>query len=146
MTEEIKGPPCFIVVRRRLFRLSLFDRLTTGGYVRTFSCPIAVGAVGFETPGGPFYVMAKAANPDWRMPDSSWVPKEKRGTVVPGGDPDNPIKAAFIKLSDDGIGIHGTDNLLSLRSKASHGCVRVRPRDARLLFREVPVGTPVYIQ
>jgi lipoprotein-anchoring transpeptidase ErfK/SrfK len=145
VSEEIDGPECFVVVRRKLFRLTLFER-SGARYRETHRCPIAVGAVGFETPGGPFWVIAKAANPDWRMPDSSWVPEEKRGTIVPGGSPENPIKAAFLSLTPDGVGIHGTDNLLSLRSKASHGCVRVRPRDARLLFNEVPVGTPVYIQ
>jgi lipoprotein-anchoring transpeptidase ErfK/SrfK len=45
----------------------------------------------------------------------------------------------------DGYGIHGTDDPGSIGSATSHGCVRVRNEDAELLFRLVPVGTPVYI-
>jgi lipoprotein-anchoring transpeptidase ErfK/SrfK len=45
----------------------------------------------------------------------------------------------------DGYGIHGTDEPNSIGRDASHGCVRVRNEDAELLFRIVPVGTPVYI-
>jgi len=90
--------------------------------------------------------MAKARNPDWTMPNSSWVPEALRGTTIPGGAPENPIKGAFLKLTDDGVGIHGTDNLLSLGSRASHGCVRIRPRAAVKLYETVAAGTPVYIQ
>ena len=45
----------------------------------------------------------------------------------------------------DGYGIHGTDEPQSIGRAASHGCVRVRNEDAELLFRIVPVGTPVFI-
>jgi hypothetical protein len=45
----------------------------------------------------------------------------------------------------DGYGIHGTDEPQSIGRAASHGCVRVRNEDAELLFRLVPIGTPVYI-
>ncbi len=45
----------------------------------------------------------------------------------------------------DGYGIHGTDVPTSIGRAASHGCVRVRNEDAELLFRIVPLGTPVYI-
>ena len=45
----------------------------------------------------------------------------------------------------DGYGIHGTNEPLSIGRSASHGCVRVRNEDAELLYRLVPVGTPVFI-
>jgi hypothetical protein len=45
----------------------------------------------------------------------------------------------------DGYGIHGTDEPTSIGRAASHGCVRVRNEDAELLFRIVPIGTPVFI-
>jgi hypothetical protein len=45
----------------------------------------------------------------------------------------------------DGYGIHGTNEPASIGQAASHGCVRVKNEDAELLFRIVPVGTPVFI-
>ena len=110
--------------------------------------PVAIGAQGYETPLGPHYVTGKARNPDWRMPNSDWVPVEKRGKVIPGGHPDNPLKAAFISLGgniEDGVGFHGTANLESIGTMASHGCIRMRPEDVTFLYSRVPVGTLVWI-
>lgn len=45
----------------------------------------------------------------------------------------------------DGYGIHGTDVPSSIGRAASHGCVRVRNEDIEVLWRIVPVGTPVYV-
>ena len=45
----------------------------------------------------------------------------------------------------DGYGLHGTDVPSSIGRAASHGCVRLRNEDAELLYRVVPLGTPVYI-
>ena|SRR5687767_8330623 len=48
-------------------------------------------------------------------------------------------------LLGDGYGIHGTNNPASIGQSVSHGCIRVRNEDIELLYRMVPVGTPVYI-
>ena len=45
----------------------------------------------------------------------------------------------------DGILIHGTDNPSSIGKKASHGCIRVAARPLETLWKEVAVGTPVFI-
>jgi lipoprotein-anchoring transpeptidase ErfK/SrfK len=45
-----------------------------------------------------------------------------------------------------GEGIHGTAELDSLGSAASHGCIRMAARDVKQLYRPVKVGTPVFIQ
>jgi lipoprotein-anchoring transpeptidase ErfK/SrfK len=42
-------------------------------------------------------------------------------------------------------GIHGTDELSSLGSAASHGCIRMAIPDAIELYDQTPVGTSVYI-
>jgi lipoprotein-anchoring transpeptidase ErfK/SrfK len=148
-TTELEAVPrAFVVVNRKRFRLTVYRRVTelSRKYEKAWSCPVAIGAIGYATPTGPFFVLAKARNPDWTMPNSDWVAEDLRGTTIPGGAPENPIKAAFLKLTMDGVGIHGTDNLLSLGTKASHGCVRVRPAAARHLYHIVPVGAPVYIK
>jgi lipoprotein-anchoring transpeptidase ErfK/SrfK len=45
----------------------------------------------------------------------------------------------------DGAGIHGTDEVGSLGSRASHGCVRMAIPDVIELYPQVPVHTPIYI-
>ncbi len=45
----------------------------------------------------------------------------------------------------NGAGIHGTDDIGSLGSAASHGCIRMSVDDVVELFDKVEVGDPVYI-
>jgi lipoprotein-anchoring transpeptidase ErfK/SrfK len=44
-----------------------------------------------------------------------------------------------------GAGIHGTEDVGSLGSAASHGCIRMAIPDVIDLYDKVEVGTPVYI-
>ena len=46
----------------------------------------------------------------------------------------------------DGQGIHGTGDLASLGTAASHGCIRMSVPAVKQLFREVKVGTPLFLQ
>jgi lipoprotein-anchoring transpeptidase ErfK/SrfK len=64
--------------------------------------------------------------------------------VIPGGSPENPLKARWLGIFD-GAGIHGTDAINSLGTAASHGCVRMRISDVEELYDEVPLNSPVYI-
>ena len=107
---------------------------------------MAVGAVGLETPAGTYHIQNKAVDPAWTMPNSSWVPEDKRGTVVPGGTPQNPLKARWLGIFN-GAGIHGIDpsEYGSIGHAASHGCVRMRIPDVIALYPQVPVGAPIYI-
>ncbi|HWK88895.1 MAG TPA: L,D-transpeptidase [Longimicrobium sp.] len=45
----------------------------------------------------------------------------------------------------DGYYFHGTDNEASIGSAASHGCIRMRKDDILWMYRNVPLGTRVYI-
>jgi len=45
-----------------------------------------------------------------------------------------------------GAGIHGTAEVGSLGSAASHGCVRMAIPDVIDLYDRVQVGDPIYIQ
>ena len=64
--------------------------------------------VGLDTPAGLYHIQNKAVNPAWTMPNSSWVAPADRGTVIPGGVPENPLKARWLGIYA-GAGIHGTD-------------------------------------
>ena len=45
----------------------------------------------------------------------------------------------------DGYMLHGTPHKDSIGQAATHGCIRLGDADIERLYREVPVGTPVYI-
>jgi lipoprotein-anchoring transpeptidase ErfK/SrfK len=130
--------PFFLAVDRDSFRLRYFKRLELA---KTYT--VAVGAVGFDTPAGLYHIQNKAINPAWHVPDKPWAGK-LRGKVIPGGTPENPLKARWMGIYD-GAGIHGTDAVGSLGSRASHGCIRMAIPDVMALYDEVPVQTPVYI-
>jgi lipoprotein-anchoring transpeptidase ErfK/SrfK len=44
-----------------------------------------------------------------------------------------------------GAGIHGTDDVGSLGTSASHGCIRMAIPDVEALFDQVEVGDAVFI-
>jgi lipoprotein-anchoring transpeptidase ErfK/SrfK len=130
--------PHLIVVSRGSFKLNFYKRLR---HVKTYT--IAVGAVGFDTPAGLYHIQNKAVNAAWSVPNKPWA-GSLAGRVIPGGAPDNPLKARWMGIYD-GAGIHGTDQTYSLGSAASHGCIRMAIPDVIELYDQVPVQTPVYI-
>lgn len=130
--------PALLVVDRPSFKLRYYRRLKL---VKTYT--VSVGAVGFDTPAGLYNIQNKAVNAAWSVPNKPWA-GSLAGKVIPGGVPDNPLKARWMGIYD-GAGIHGTDQVGSLGSAASHGCVRMAIPDVIELYDKVPVGAPVYI-
>jgi lipoprotein-anchoring transpeptidase ErfK/SrfK len=129
--------PRLLVVDRGNFQLRFYQNLKLRrSYI------VAIGQVGFDTPAGMYHIQNKAVNPAWSVPNSGWA-GELAGTVVPPG-PSNPIKARWLGIYD-GAGIHGTDDVASLGTAASHGCVRMAIPDVIELYDKVPVGAPIYI-
>jgi lipoprotein-anchoring transpeptidase ErfK/SrfK len=122
-----------------------------GGYTLRFwrdlelerSYRIAVGQVGLETPAGLYKVQNKAIDPDWHVPDSDWA-GALRGRIIKGGTPENPIKARWMGIYN-GAGIHGTSDVGSLGTSASHGCIRMSVPEVKELYEKVPMEAPVYI-
>ena len=138
-TEQLaERYPAIVVVDRARFRLRLFRDLRL-----TETYKVAVGQVGLETPSGLYRVQNKAIEPDWQVPDRDWAGK-LRGKLIPGGTPENPLKARWLGIYD-GAGIHGTDAKASLGTRASHGCIRMDIPDVKELYEQVPVQAPVFI-
>jgi lipoprotein-anchoring transpeptidase ErfK/SrfK len=138
--EELAAQyPAVITINRPSFELRLWKNLQLQ---KTYK--VAIGAIGLDTPAGLYHVQNKAVNPAWTMPHSSWVAEEDQGKVIPGGVPENPLKARWLGIFD-GAGIHGTDATYSLGTAASHGCVRMAIPDVIELYDQVPVGAPIYI-
>lgn len=128
-----------ITVDRQTFHLRLFKKLRLSKTYR-----IAVGAAGHDTPPGMYSITSKQVNPAWHVPNSPWA-GSLQGQVIPGGAPNNPLKARWLGLRD-GIGIHGTAESWSIGSRASHGCIRMHPSDVIDLYGRVPMGTAVKIR
>lgn len=128
-----------ITINRSTFKLRLFKRLRLA---RTFD--IAVGMAGVDTPRGVYRITSRQVNPTWHVPKRAWA-GALAGTTVPGGAPNNPLKARWLGITN-GVGIHGTAEEWSIGSRASHGCIRMRVADVIRLYPRVPVGTRVLIR
>jgi lipoprotein-anchoring transpeptidase ErfK/SrfK len=136
--KEVAGEfPSYLTLDRSTFTLRLWKNLKLAK-----SYTVAVGQEGLETPAGLYHIQEKEENPSWHVPNSAWA-GELAGQVIPPG-PADPIKARWMGIFE-GAGIHGTEELESLGSAASHGCVRMSIPDVEELYDQVEVGTPIYI-
>jgi len=104
---------------------------------------IAAGQPKYPTPTGRFTIANKTVDPTWSVPRSTWA-GDLAGKVIPGGAPENPLKARWMGITD-GVGIHGTSDDGSIGSNASHGCLRMHVPDVIDLYPRVPVGTKILI-
>ncbi|MEH2194440.1 MAG: L,D-transpeptidase [Nostoc sp.] len=104
------------------------------------SYPIAVGKKGWETPTGSFQVIHMRHYPIWRHPIT--------GKVFEAGT-DSPLGDRWIGFWSDGrneIGFHGTPDIDLVGTAVSHGCLRMRNSDVRMLYEQVSIGTTVLVR
>ncbi|WP_267255643.1 L,D-transpeptidase [Nostoc sphaeroides] len=104
------------------------------------SYPIAIGKKGWETPTGSFQVIHMRHYPIWRHPIT--------GKVFEAGT-DSPLGDRWIGFWSDGrneIGFHGTPEIDLVGTAVSHGCLRMRNSDVRLLYEQVSLGTKVLVR
>jgi lipoprotein-anchoring transpeptidase ErfK/SrfK len=140
-----------IVITRPKFKLEFWQRPKSAAfrhidYRITHRYDIAVGAEGHKTEPGLYMVWSKDDTPQWTMPNEDWVPEDMRLKTLPFGDPNNPIKGAWIGFNpNEAEGMHGTADIDSIGTRASHGCVRMRVPDVLELFEMVKKGCPVYV-
>jgi hypothetical protein len=99
-----------------------------------FSTRVGMGQPHWPTPRGEFYIREKLSgyySPAYGPRAFGLNARSSVLTDWPGG--------GF-------IGIHGTNAPGLIPGRISHGCVRVRNAAVMLLFRLMPIGTPVTIQ
>ena len=104
------------------------------------SYPIAIGKKGWETPTGSFQVIHMRHYPIWRHPIT--------GKVFEAGT-DSPLGDRWIGFWSDGrneIGFHGTPEIDLVGTAVSHGCLRMRNSDVRMLYEQVSLGTTVLVR
>ena len=122
---------------KRTVLVSVPDRklavIEGGNVIATFW--VAVGAAASPSPTGEFQIVTRVANPTYYH----------AGKVIPTGK-DNPLGTRWLGLSQKGYGIHGTNAPSSVGQAKSHGCIRLRNRDAERLFAMLQIGDVVQIR
>ena len=101
---------------------------------RRFRAPIGMGAPGTPTPTGSFWIREK-----FHVSGDTLYGPRAMGT------------AAYSDVLTDWpgggvIGIHGTNQPWLIPGRPSHGCMRMRNRDIKRLYRQTPIGTPLLIK
>jgi len=99
--------------------------------LRTYA--VAVGQDGYPTPVGSFSIKTIVWNPSWKPPPGADWAKGK--TAKGPGDPGNPMKVVKIFFQEPDYYIHGTGDVESLGSAASHGCLRMHPDEVAELAK-----------
>jgi len=93
---------------------------------------ISIGKDEHPTPNGTFKIKKLIWNPRWVPPDAEWA---KNKTAKAPGDKLNPMKVVKIFFKEPDYYIHGTADLNSLGGRASHGCLRMNPKEAAEVAR-----------
>jgi len=99
----------------------------------------------FDTPRGRFEVLSKAERPVWRRPDWAFVEEGEPIPKNPGDRLEYGSLGEYALYFGNGYLIHGTLYERLLGRPVSHGCIRLGKEPLREVFRQAPIGTPVYI-
>jgi len=122
--QQLSAEEAPLVLKANLRARILF---VTRGDSTLKSYAVAVGQEKYPTPLGTFTIRKIVWNPSWKPPpDAEWA---KGKTAKGPGDPDNPMKVVKIFFQEPDYYIHGTDDVESLGSASSHGCLRMDPTE-----------------
>lgn len=114
---------------------------------------VATGKSGYGTPRGSYRILEKTAvkrsNVWGAIVDAGGSTidgdaRSGREAVPAGGSFVGASMPNWMRLTGSGIGMHGGP-IPNPGRPASHGCIRLPYAMARILFQELPVGTPVTI-
>jgi L,D-transpeptidase YbiS len=100
----------------------------------------------FVTPRGMFQIRGKRINPVWAKPD--WAFIEEGLPVPPLGSPERfeaGVLGEYALELGDGYLIHGTLYKRMLGMPVTHGCVRLGDEDLRLVYKNLQIGSKVFI-
>ncbi|RJG11593.1 L,D-transpeptidase, partial [Massilia cavernae] len=132
-----------IVVDKNDRTLTLFD--TAGKVIAQY--PVSSGTENDPLPIGTWKVNGVSKNPTFHYnPKLFWdaEPGEKKARIPPG--PNNPVGVAWIDLSKEHYGIHGTPIPGAIGKTQSHGCIRMTNWSIAALTDSIAAGTEVLLQ
>ncbi len=136
-------PGVRIVVTKRSSDLTVED--DTGRVL--FYAPVTTGSSHDPLPIGNWKVTVVQQMPAFHYnPQLFWDanPSHSKATIRPG--PNNPVGVAWIDLTKEHYGIHGTPDPAGVGHTQSHGCVRMTNWDVLRLLEWARPGTPVVFQ
>jgi lipoprotein-anchoring transpeptidase ErfK/SrfK len=132
--------PATIIVTKRTSALTVEDQ---DGRV-LFHAPVTTGSKHDPLPIGKWKVTGVEQMPAFRYnPDLFWDanPTHSKARIAAG--PNNPVGVAWIDLTKEHYGIHGTPEPSTIGHMQSHGCVRMTNWDVRRLLEWAKPGTSV---
>jgi len=109
--------------------------------------PATTGSGHDPLPIGEWKINGVARDPEFHYnPDLFWDadPSHAKATIPAG--PNNPVGVAWIDLSKEHYGIHGTPEPSTIGKTQSHGCIRLTNWSAREVAAAVAAGTPALLQ
>lgn len=112
-----------------------------------FYAPVTTGSEHDPLPIGNWKVTVVQQMPAFHYnPELFWDanPSHSKATIRPG--PNNPVGVAWIDLTKEHYGIHGTPEPSAVGHSQSHGCVRMTNWDVRRVLEWAKPGTPVVFQ
>jgi L,D-transpeptidase YbiS len=132
------------------FRLMQKDQPIRSGMCSTGSYTMLKGKKEqkwvFKTPRGMLQIRNKTKDPVWKKPDWAFI---EEGLPVPS--PNHPSRFDYGTLGDyslalgDGYLIHGTLYKRFLGMSVTHGCIRMGDEDLEATFKNLQIGSKVYI-
>lgn len=108
----------------------------SGGAQRTWT---------FDTPPGRFEVLSERRNPVWTKPDWAFLEEGQQPPKTLRERREEGSLGEWALDLGDGYMIHGTLYERLLGRGVTHGCIRLGKDDLATVYRECPLGTPVYI-
>jgi lipoprotein-anchoring transpeptidase ErfK/SrfK len=111
------------------------------------SYPATMGSAHDPLPLGKWAIKGVSREPTFNYnPDLFWDAEagHAKAKIPPG--PNNPVGVAWIDLSKEHYGIHGTPEPARVGKTQSHGCIRLTNWDVAELAALVAPGTPAILQ
>ncbi len=109
--------------------------------------PATSGSEHDPLPIGQWKILGVGLNPPFRYnPELFWDAKGSDGKAVIAPGPNNPVGVAWIDLSKEHYGIHGTPEPSRIGKTQSHGCIRLTNWDVAELSKMVGPGTPAILE
>ncbi len=132
-------------IRIALTRMEITVFGTDGRLLALFPCSIARDKT--RRPNGELSVRTLAPNPNYTYDPQLFEPGSgKKGKLVIPPGPNNPVGLAWIGLSLQGYGIHGTPIPENIGRAESKGCFRLSNWNAVKLLGMVTPGVPVVVE
>ncbi|MYM25161.1 L,D-transpeptidase family protein [Duganella sp. FT135W] len=109
--------------------------------------PASTGSKHDPLPEGRWQVRGVATNPEYRYnPKLFWDAKAGDTKARIAAGPNNPVGLAWIDLTIEHYGIHGTPEPGKIGKTQSHGCVRLTNWDVMQVVRSIARGATVLMQ